>query len=98
MLMSGRSMTFTLNIPDQVNSFQIPIDINWVILKNVGTKPLEFQFDDDGQNDSWRLEINEQVGPIRVKGGTNFNTDGIGGDTILKGIAWGWKLKKLERL
>lgn len=87
---SGKTMTFILSIPDPVNSFQIPVDVNWVILKNTGGFPVRFKFDDDGPNDYWELAAGEVTpAPIHVQGGTNFNTDGIGGPTTLMGIAWG---------
>ena len=98
MISSDVTMTFTLNIPDPVNSFQIPVDVNWVILKNTGSNPIEFKFDDDGADEHYTLNINEKVGPFRVQGGTNFNTNGVGGSSSLEVIAWGWKLKKPKRL
>ena len=88
-IFSDKVMTFVLNIPDPVNSFQIPIDVNWVVLKNVGTFPVEFKFDDDGPTHHYTLKVDEKTDVIRVKGGTNFNTDGIGGASKLEVIAWG---------
>lgn len=89
MLHSGKSMTFELIIPDPIDSFSIPIDVNWVILRNIGANDFRFQFDDDGPTDFFTIKAGETLDPIRVQGGTNFNTDGVGGSTTIQGIAWG---------
>ncbi len=89
MMMSGKSMTAVLSVPDIVDSFSIPVDVQWVILKNTGANDVRFQFDDDGVTDFWTLKTSAQLGPIQVQGGTNFNTDGLGGSTTLELIAWG---------
>lgn len=88
---NNKITTFRFSVPDDVNSFTIPVDTSWVLLKNVGTtNSVRFNFDDDAASDYWTLPAEVSLpAPIRVKGGSNFNTDGVGGSTVLEVIAWG---------
>jgi len=87
---NNKQKCFRLVIPDAVNSFTVPDDVTWVLMKNVGANALIFNYDDDDASDYYTIDANSEMPcAIRVRGGTTFNTDGVGGPTTLEVVAWG---------
>ena len=87
---SGMTRIFRLSIPDVVNAFSIPVGIAYIVIKNVGTNDMQFNFDNDASTDYWTLKSNEVSPTMSVRGGkTTISTDGVGGNTTVEILAWG---------
>ena len=87
---SNKAATFRLVIPDAVNSFTIPNDVSWVLMQNVGANDIKFNFDDDAASDFWTIKVGDKLPEaIKVKPGSTFNTDGVGGSSTLEIVTWG---------
>lgn len=89
MISSGKTRCTRLVIPDVANSFVIPSDVAYVVLKNVGANPVRFNFDTDAASDYFTLAVNAQSPELFISGGKTFNTDGVGGSSTLEIITWG---------
>ena len=87
---SGRVITARISVPDVANSFQVPTDIQYVLLRNDGANDVRFNFNDDDPSDYFTIKAGVTMpAPISVLGGETFNTDGVGGSSIIEIVAWG---------
>ena len=89
MSFTNQTKIFRWVIPDAINSFTIPDGVAWIVMKNVGVNPFQFNFDEDGANNYWTIDPGKETVPFRVKAGRIMNTDGIGGSTTIEIITWG---------
>jgi hypothetical protein len=86
---TGISRCNRINVPDDANSIAIPSDVSWAVFRNAGNVPVRFNFNTDGASDYFTLGVGVTSPIISVVGGKTFNTDGVGGSTVLEVISWG---------
>lgn len=86
---SGAAEIFRISIPDAVSSFQIPSDVTWFHIANVGANDMRWNYDTSGPSDFKTVKANTEM-PIAVKTkpGENINTDGVSGDTTIEVMTW----------
>ena len=80
--------TFRKSVPQTGDDITIPSGIKFVVIKNVGDHKMAFNFDDDGINDFYSLEIAEKTPIMHVQSGQKFNYKGIGGNSTIEVLAW----------
>lgn len=66
----------------------IPDSIGCIVLQNVGTSSIAFNFGGDGDNDYWTLKAGAQSPTLNVVAGQIFRLKAIGSPSTVEAIVW----------
>jgi hypothetical protein len=85
---TGSFRCLRVSIPDAVTSFQVPADVTYIQIKNVGLLN-SMRFNADGDDTHYRTLVPGGESPsMRVLPGTTIYTDGVLGATTAEIILW----------
>jgi len=69
-------------------TFTVPLDASFLVIQNVGSNIMRFNFSTDAASDYWVLQISETSPVLILRPGVEIKLQSQGGDTTAQYLFW----------